>query len=198
MNQRPPLNKYINLKDFREFYWLKEELLEFCRKEELKKSGGKIELTNRIEIYLKTGKRMFNSVNYKKQSLSKFDWNKETLTLQTKITDNYKNTSNVRSFFTDHIGKQFKFNVKFMNWMKTNTGKILEEAISEWKKIKLEKGNDTNPKEIAPQFEYNRYIRDFLKDNPKLGRDSAIKYWKIKKSLRGDNIYRKSDLDFKK
>ena len=85
-----------------------------------------------------------------------------------------------------------------MNWMKLNTGLTLEDAINEWFKIELEKKNNNTPKEIAPQFEYNRYIRDFMKDNPGMSRETAIACWKIKKLMRGDNVYRNSDLEFAK
>jgi len=81
-----------------------------------------------------------------------------------------------------------------MNWMKSNAGKSLAEAMVEWKNIRAQQKKQTGPKKIAPQFEYNTYLRDFLADNPKLNRARAIQYWKIKKSLRGDNQYRKEDL----
>jgi len=194
MDKRPNLNKHISPKDFREFYWLKEELIKFCRAEGLKTSGSKIEITKRIDKFLQTGDRQQIKINSKPKSKSKFDWKNEKLSLETEITDNYKNTENARKFFEQHIGTHFKFNVKFMNWMKSNTGKTLEAAIEEWKKIRTEKKNDTQPKEIAPQFEYNRYLRDFLADNPKSSREVGIKLWKIKKSKRGDNIYKKDDL----
>jgi len=42
--------------------------------------------------------------------------------------------------------------------------------------------------------EYNQYMRDFFKDNPDKTRTDAIKHWKIKKSMRGDNVYNKLDL----
>jgi hypothetical protein len=113
---------------------------------------------------------------------------------ETKITDNYKNTENVRKFFDQQIGEHFKFNVRFMNWMKVNSGKTLQEAIEEWKRIKSEIKTTTKPKEIAPQFEYKTYLRDFLLDNPHAKREEGIKLWKIKKSMRGDNKYTKSDL----
>ncbi len=54
--------------------------------------------------------------------------------------------------------------------------------------------SQTNPKIIAPQFEYNRYLRDFLADNPNAKRATGIKLWNLKKSLRGDNKYKKEDL----
>jgi len=195
MDKRPILNKTISIKDLKEFYWLKEELVKFCRIEGLKTTGGKIEITERIENYLRTGEKNLKREHIKEVSKSKFDWKKEKLTLQTTITDNYKNTENVRNFLIDHIGKHFKFNVKFMNWMKTNSDKNLSDAINQWKFIYSESKNSKAPKKIAPQFEYNNYLRDFLADNPNLRREVGINLWKIKKSLRGDNKYSKEDLN---
>ena len=194
MDKRPSLNKNISPKDFRDFYWLKEELIKFCRAEGLQTSGSKIELTQRINTFLQTEDKEQIKTNSTPKPTSKFDWKNEKLSLETKITDNYKNTENVREFFEQQIGKQFKFNVKFMNWMKANTGKTLKAAIEEWKKIRAKEKDNTQPKEIAPQFEYNTYLRDFLADNPNSSRELGIKLWKIKKSKRGDNIYKKDDL----
>ena len=195
MQKRPPLNKKIPPDDFKNFYWLKKELTDFCKKEKLATSGGKIEIANRIEHYLKTGERLSPTPPTKKIT-SSFDWKNATLHLQTVITDNYKNSENVRTFFQKEIGQSFKFNVKFMNWMKANTGKTLQDAIIAWKAISNKEKNRTAPKEIAPQFEYNTYLRDALADNPTLKRKDAIALWKIKRSMRGDNKYRKSDLEF--
>ena len=195
MSDKPSLTKDISLKDFRDFYWYKEDLVNFCREEGIPKNGGKIELEARIEQYLATGNK---NVKQKPRfrSVSTFDWNTELLTVDTVITDNYKNTENVREFFTKQLGKQFKFNVKFMNWMKTSTGKSLGTAIQTWNDIAKNKRTNKSPKDIAPQFEYNTYIRDFLKDNPTYSKDQAIKCWKIRRDTRGHNKYRKSDTSF--
>lgn len=192
LEKRPILNKQISVEDFREFYWLKEELQTFCKQEKLKRTGSKIEIANRIEYYLKTGKAP-EAANKRVKKISKFDWNTEQLELTTIITDSYKNSENVRQFFSKEIGKSFKFNVKFMNWMKSNNGKTLEDAIAEWKNIDKAKKTNKSPKDIAPQFEYNRYLRDFLADNPNRNRQEGIELWKLKKSIRGNNVYEKSD-----
>ncbi len=192
MNKRPDLNKNISTKDFNEFYWLKEELVNFCRLENLNTGGGKIEITERIRHYLQTGEKL--KVNKKANPKSTFNWNSEKLTRATIITDNYKNSENVRLFFEKNIGEKFKFNVQFMNWMKSNTGKSLENAINQYEQILIEKKQNSNKKEIAPQFEYNTYLRDFLADNPNCDRDLGIRLWKIKRSIRGNNIYSKEDL----
>jgi len=192
--ERPKLNKNISIKDFRDFYWLKEELIEFCKINGIYRQGGKIEITKRIENFLKTGIKENKNISPKRKVKSKFDWNNESLTLDTVITDNYKNSENVRAFFIKHIGKKFKFKVEFMNWIKSNVGLKLEDAVIKWKNLELNKKNNTTKVEIAPQFEYNRFIRDFMLDNKGISRETAIKYWKAKKLERGDNVYRKSDL----
>lgn len=193
MEQRPTLSKEIAIKDLRDFYWYKQELVDFCRTEGLDKRGGKIELAQRIEKYISTGKRD-EYISKSPSSSSKFDWNNGELTNETIITDNYKNSENVREFFKEQIGNRFKFNVKFMNWMKTAQGKTLGDAVEKW--LNVIEGNKKNnlPKEIEPQFEYNTYIRDFLSDNPTLDRSKAIACWKIRKLMRGDNKYGKTDL----
>ena len=192
-DKRPDLNNEISIQDFKDFYWLKSELVDFCKEVGLTRTGGKIEIAKRIERYLETGEI---EVRQKKKTSnkSKFDWSAEKLTLNTIITDNYKNTENVRQYFESKIGLRFKFNVKFMNWMKSNEGKTLAEAIETWKRLDEEKRTNKTTKNIAPQFEYNTYLRDFLADNPDKNRAIGIKLWKIKRSMRGDNIYRKSDL----
>ena len=55
MAERPSLDKHLDSKTFREFYYLKEELVDFCRKYGLPVSGGKIEITDRIAWFLDTG-----------------------------------------------------------------------------------------------------------------------------------------------
>ncbi|MEM7039484.1 MAG: SAP domain-containing protein, partial [Bacteroidota bacterium] len=57
MDKRPPLENNISVTDFEAFYWMKAELVDFCRREGLKTSGGKIELAHRIAHYLKTGEK---------------------------------------------------------------------------------------------------------------------------------------------
>jgi hypothetical protein len=53
---RPILNKKICIKDFKDFYWLKVELMKLCKENKISCAGGKIEISNRIAEYLKTGK----------------------------------------------------------------------------------------------------------------------------------------------
>ena len=65
MSERPDLNKELDGETFRSFYYLKEELVDFCRENDLPVSGGKIELTDRIACFLDTGKVLESSAKRK-------------------------------------------------------------------------------------------------------------------------------------
>ena len=52
MEQRPDLNTSLDSQTFRQFYYLKEELVDFCKQNHIPTSGGKIELTERIALYV--------------------------------------------------------------------------------------------------------------------------------------------------
>mgnify|MGYP003542037653 FL=1 len=82
MSERPELNKDLDSETFREFYYLKEELIDFCRENNLHVSGSKIELTDRIVYFLETGKVLKNT--YKRKSTSNID----IISEDTKIEEN--------------------------------------------------------------------------------------------------------------
>ena len=48
---RPELTKKLTPKEFNDYYFLKEELKEFCRNEGLKVSGSKEDLEKFVDIY---------------------------------------------------------------------------------------------------------------------------------------------------
>lgn len=191
---RPKLNLKTDPEEFFNFYWLKEELDEFCNLYYLPRSGSKDDLTKRIYEFLKTGK--VPAVNsYKNVRRAHNSGCKEAeITLDTSIPADYRNNEKHRAFFKAEIGNHFRFNVPFMNWMKANAGKKYREAIDEWIRIYEEKKQGVKT-EISPQFEYNQYTRDFFKANPMASREDAIKCWRYKKSLPGHNRYEDRDLD---
>lgn len=186
MSERPNLNKQLDGKTFRSYYYLKEELLNFCRENGLPVSGGKIELTDRIAYFLDTGKVMSSSVKVRNTV------NIGIITEDTKIESNIVCSEKHRAFFIDRIGKGFTFNVAFQKWLKSNAGKTYGEAITAYYEILEEKKKGKTT--IDKQFEYNTYIRDFFADNQGKSLDDAIKCWKYKKGLQGHNRYEKSDL----
>ncbi len=197
MSRRPRLTPKLKASEFLDFYWLKEELVAFCRSQGLPVSGNKELLTKRIATWLRSG-TVESTRKSPAKTTSTFDWHCETLSKKTRLTDSYKNTQNVRRFFKKEIGDHFSFNVTFMAWLKANEGKTLADAIDQWHQIRSERSAPGFEPTIAPQFEYNAYIQAFMKANPRRKRADAVACWKEKKSRRGHNRYQKSDLQFLK
>ena len=186
MNDRPRLSKELDSKTFKSYYYLKEELLGFCRENNLPTSGSKTELTDRIALFLDTGTV---SVPTEKKRIK---LNIGTITEATVIEENIVCSEKHRAFFKERIGKSFSFNVTFQKWLKANAGKTYGDAVNAYYKIIEEKKNSKTT--IDKQFEYNTYVRDFFSDNKGRTLEEAIICWKYKKSLKGHNRYEKSDL----
>lgn len=186
MTERPALDKDLDSKTFRDFYYLKEELVEFCKKNHLPVSGGKIDITDRIAHFLDTGEVLSTQVTKKKAAVM------TDIHEDLKIETDFVCSENHRAFFKAQIGSSFSFNVAFQNWLKTNAGKTYKEAIAAYYQILEDKKKGKT--KIDKQFEYNTYIRDFFEDNQGKSLDEAISCWKFKKQLKGHNRYEKSDM----
>ena len=185
-DERPKLNIKLDGQTFRSFYYLKEELVAFCREYNIPATGGKIELTDRIAHFLDTGEILEVSSTKKKNIIA------GTITEDTIIEENIVCSEKHRAFFVERIGKNFSFNVLFQKWLKSNAGRTYGEAIKAYYGIIEEKKKGKS--EIDKQFEYNTYIRDFFEDNKDRSLREAIICWKYKKSLPGHNRYERSDL----
>ena len=186
MSERPVLDTISDSKTFREYYYLKEELVDFCRKHNLQSTGSKLELTDRIAGFLDTGKRI-SATHTKRKSPSVGE-----ITLDTVIESNFVCSEKHRAFYKEHIGKSFSFNVLFQKWLKSNAGKTYRDSIDAYYQILEDKKK--NKTTIDRQFEYNTYIRDFFADNKDKTPEQAIKCWKYKNSLKGHNRYEREDL----
>lgn len=183
---RPSLDKNMDESIFRDFYYLKEELIAFCKYEGIQATGSKEELTNRIAHFLRTGEKLKASKKHKIKN------DIRSISLDDKIEENFVCSEIHRAFFKEEIGKSFSFNVKFQQWLKKNSGKTYKESIDAYYQIIEDKKQ--NKTLIDKQFEYNTYIRDFFDDNKEASLKDAIKCWKYKKSLSGHNKYEKEDL----
>ena len=182
----PKLTQNLNPDEFKQYYFLKEELKDFCRSEGLKVSGSKEDLENRIVHYLTTGEKLTEpSVKSHKTQTS------SEISLDSTLGENFKCSEDKRAFFENEIGKGFKFKVKFQKWLKSNPDKTYRDAIDAYYEIQSS-GEKT---QIGKQFQYNQYIRDFFEDNDDKSLDDAIKCWKYKKSIKGHNKYERSDLE---
>jgi hypothetical protein len=59
MTTRPDLDKNLDSATFQSYYYLKEELIQFCRQKRLQTTGAKTELTERIARHLDTGEKLY-------------------------------------------------------------------------------------------------------------------------------------------
>jgi len=187
MTKRPDLDKDLDSNTFKNFYYLKEELVDFCRKNGLQATGSKIEITDRIAHYLDTNEKTFKTNNHRKTIIV------DDITLDSVIENNFICSEKHREFYKKHIGNTFSFNVTFQKWLKSNSGKTYKDSIKAYCQIVEDKKK--NKTIIDKQFEYNTYIRDFFNDNKDKNLKQAIKCWKYKKSLQGHNRYEKADLE---
>lgn len=157
MSDRPDLQKDLDSKIFRSYYYLKEELTTFCRAEGLPVSGGKKELTERIASYLDGGEIIAEKPVARKKSGVGF------ITDDTPIEPILSVPRSIELFLEEKIGKGFSFNVAFQKWLKANTGKTYGQAVDAYYQIREEKKKGGT--KIDSQFEYNTYIRDFFAEN---------------------------------
>jgi hypothetical protein len=184
--ERPALDVNLDPDVFKEFYYLKAELMEFCRSNGLQTTGSKPELNERIYVYLSTGEKMT------KRRMSGAEPIKTQIALDMTLGPNFRCSEKHREFFKENIGEAFKFNVEFLNWLRSNADKTYNDAIAFYY-ITAENKKNRNTI-IGVQFEYNTYIRDFFNDNKGRTLSDAIRCWKYKKSLPGKNKYERNDL----
>lgn len=143
MSDRPKLDKNLDGKTFREFYYLKEELVDFCRRYGLPTSGGKLEITERIAHFLDTGEVIAAKKVQKKSQIigNGFSFNvafqkwlksntgktyADAITAYYRILEEKKNSK-------AKIDKQFEYNTYIRDFFADNRDKSLDEAIKCWK-----------------------------------------------------------------
>lgn len=187
MKNRPTLDKKtLDSKTFREYYYLKEELVEFCKNNNIPSYGGKIEIADRISHFLDTGEVLSATrPKVKKVEL-------ENINEQSVIETHFVCSEKHRAFFKEKIGNSFSFNVAFQKWLKCNAGKTYKDAIDAY--YQIIEVRKTSKTVIDKQFEYNAYIHDFFADNQGKSLEDAIKCWNYKKQMQGHNRYERIDL----
>jgi hypothetical protein len=195
---RPNISDIETGHELKRWYWLKEELVAYCKQMQISYSGAKFDILERIAVALDSRGDRPEAATKKLKPTSKFHWSKATLSLDTIITDSYTNGPNTRSFFKQHCGDKFHFSIPFMNFMKNNCGKTLQDAVTEWHRLNQQSKDANFKSEIPAGNQYNKYIRDFFLDNPDLSIEQARHFWKLKRSLPlGRHIYEREDLNLR-
>jgi hypothetical protein len=196
--KRPDINNIETGNELKRWYWLKQELVDFCKRTQLSYVGAKFDILERIATALDKGITSTEKIPHSGKLASKFVWSKSLLNLDTVITDSYTNGPNTRKFFKQHCGNEFHFSIPFMDFMKKNCGKTLQDAVNEWQRLNEQRKDKNFKSEIPAGNQYNKYIRDFFADNPNMTIEQARHFWKLKRSLPlGKHKYEKADLDLK-
>lgn len=107
MSERPKLDKNLDGKTFREFYYLKEELVDFCSKYGLPTSGGKLEITERIAHFLDTGEVLTAKRVQKKSHII------SDITTDTKIEPDFVCSEKHRAFLRNISATDFLLMLHF-------------------------------------------------------------------------------------
>ena len=195
---RPDFEAIKSGEEFNSWYWLKEELVTFCKYLRLPHTGGKFALRDRIIYALDHNGQLLPQKSSPKKK-SKFNWANASLTLDTVITDNVSFGPNFRNFMQSQIGNKFSCHSDFMDWVKSNTGKTLQEAVLQWQALEDRKKDGEFRREIADHNMLAQYVRDFLEDNPGKTLKDALQCWKVKRRQPTQNgfvVYAAKDLDF--
>lgn len=185
---RPELTRDLNVDDFHDFYWLKEELQIFCRGNGISASGSKMEILDRIAVFLETGKIQ---KPMRKRSSASTNVILGELSLDTVITENHRCSQVERAFFESVIPK-FHFSTYIQNYFKDNVGKTYRDVVDAWYGEDERKKDPSYKKQIGSQFEYNQFTRDYFADPKNKGkkREDAINAWNEIKALPGSNKYK--------
>ncbi|MEL6124837.1 MAG: DUF6434 domain-containing protein [Pseudomonadota bacterium] len=187
---RPDLDALTDAAVFRDWYWLKEELVAYCRAQGLSMAGSKAELTDRIAAHMDGAAAPRRA---RRKVSSGVNWAHLVITRDTVITDSYTNGPNTRAFFKGEIGARFTFNIAFMDWMRSHVGRTMGEAVEAWLEIEAEKKAGKRAA-IPPSNQFNAYVRAFFDANPGCSMDEARACWAHKRGLPGPNSYDPEDL----
>jgi Domain of unknown function (DUF6434)/SAP domain-containing new25 len=188
---RPNIEDCGTGSEFRRWYYLKSELVDFAKTNGIPFNGGKFDIADRIEAVLN-----FEPIpsSRKRRSTSRFDWANATLTPSLPITDNISFGPNVRRFFSSQIGPAFICNSDFMDWVKDHVGEPLSQAVDAWKILEARKSDPEFQTRIRSHNQYNQFTRDILAANPNLTLDAVRQIWKAKRKLPLPMTYRPEDL----
>jgi len=159
--KRPSFESIQNGAEFNSWYWTKAEMVDICKAANLPHVGSKFQLRDRI-MYALDNEGKTRAVIKTKKPASTFNWAKAELSLDTPITDNVSFGPNFRRFMKSQIGKKFSCHSDFMDWVKSNVGKTLHDAVLSWEALEARKADPNFKRTIADHNMYNQYIRDFL------------------------------------
>lgn len=187
MKLRPQLKRGLSPEVFKNCYWDRKEMADFCRQEGLSTSGLKEDVTCRIAEYLENGSRA-GPVAAKRARTGPPDSSKP-LKLTTPVV-NYKNDAKTREFFQQHCGPNFRFNSylrQFAKGVPAGESPTYGDLIQGWRAAEDQRAKGSS--EIGKQFEYNQFSRDYFAEEPDGTRKGMMEAWAEVRAIQGPNTY---------
>jgi SAP domain-containing new25/Domain of unknown function (DUF6434) len=165
---RPSLDRRLSAESFAQWYWLKEELVVFCRDSGITTSGSKPELTQRVIAFL-NGASLPPSIKIRRRGNMP-----DVFSLSTVIGKGWRCNPALGQFFRSHCGNGFRFNAAMRNFIHSEVGRTLEEAMHCYR---ASVSPSALKQEIIAQNEYNRHTREFFRQNPGASREEVLAAW---------------------
>ena len=165
---RPHLTLSLSAEEFEDWYWKKQELVDFCRQYSLPSSGNKPEIESRIKTYLSGLPLPPVSKPRKKGKMP------TEFTLQTKIGKGWSCNPQLGKFFKQHCGNSFRFNHAMRSFIHHQEGKTLAEAIQCYQDSIAP---DSPPQPSLPQNELVAFMKQYSKTNPNCSRQEMMEAW---------------------
>ena len=178
--EAPFLSANLTAQHFASWYWLKEELLAFCREHQISPSGSKLQLQSRIKDYL-NGKNPVPRPT-PQRTPTKMPTH---FTMDTIIGEGWRCNPSLGAFFKQNLGPGFHFNAPTRDFIHTKAGKTLADAAICYQTSARPGAKKTR---IPQQLEYNQHLRDFFRDNPGSSRQQAIDAWWIKRGRKKNSV----------
>jgi hypothetical protein len=185
------LTASIDIADLRNFYWWKEELVDFCVSQGIPATGRKLEILQRIETFLRTGKVLRPQPTVLGAMGKRSD---QPLTLTSPVV-NFKSDQRTREFFKKVIGPEFHFTAYLNAFMKGRNNLTYGDLVKEWLAERERRKNKSYRPPIMKSCEYNQFIRDFFADTGNRGKSmrDAVALWKRIRQNHGPRKYAPAD-----
>jgi SAP domain-containing new25/Domain of unknown function (DUF6434) len=190
-DRRPQLAPGLDLEEFRQHYWYRDELARFCRSRRLPASGSKQELIARVEAFLQGQEQPATPVRRGRAAERT-----GPITLATPVTGAFKSDAETRAFFKSVIGEHFHFTAHMQAYrrerMRSGEPLTYGDLAREWVAERERRATAGYRSGIAPTWQYNQFVRDFMADGNRKGGASfadAAKAWNKIKAHRGPHTY---------
>jgi len=171
--QRPRLTNQLTAEEFQAWYWLKRELVDFCRREGLPTVGVKTEYTTRVVAHLAGQPAPPVLPTVPRRGVLP-----AALTPQTCVAAGWRCTRELRDFFVQHCGPGFRFNAAMRQFVHTQVGRPLADGIEIYRRSLEERS------EMGAQLEYNRHVREYFLHNPGATAPEMRAAWWLKRAAR--------------